>query len=370
MLEEIIKNIPLNILVISKEGIIEYANIPYNSFFPREVCGFNIEKIISSEYVARDIEKWVIYSCETKQGVKLDVKLKDESFNYKKYRVYISPMNEKLTVTTWVNIDEFCTHKDSEILKRKEKIEESLNAKIEAINMLSHEIRTPLTSILTMAEFLCLKVKDSCLSESIEIIKTAAERLKSFLLNISDFTYDSFTYPITQCGFSLHTIAEHIKQRHDIDAKRCNTTINIICKLKEGTLLKGNEIYLWRIINTILTSILRHIKNGKINININSLISEKKKMVVNFEIEVVGEGDFRNYLSKIKESSSFSVDNYVNTLSYGDITYSFSLLNILLSELEGRIELFKGEPFKIVLEFPFDIVEFFDKEERREKNGY
>lgn len=365
MLEEVIKNIPLNILVISKEGRIEYANIPYNSLFPREVCGLSIEKIISSAYVARDIEKWVNYSCETKQGVKLDVKLKDENFNYKRYTVYISPINEKLTVTTWIDIDEYCTHKDNEILRRKEQIEENLNAKIEAINMLSHEIRTPLTSILSMTEYLCLKVKDCDLSECIEIIKSAAERLKGFLLNISDFTYDSFTYPTIQCGFSLHTIAEQIKQRHYMDAKRCNTNINVICKLKEGTLLKGNEIYLWRIINTILTSILRHIKNGEININIIPLTTKNEKMVVNFEIEMLGEGNFREYLSKIKESSSFCLDNYVNTLSYGDITYSFSLLNILISEMEGKIELFKGEPFKVILEFPFEKVNFFDKEEGR-----
>ncbi|MCX7726130.1 MAG: hypothetical protein N2053_04705 [Chitinispirillaceae bacterium] len=360
MLEEIIKSIPLNILVIKIDGTIEYSNLTFCERDPSEICGCSIEKIIPSDYVSRDLERWVRHSCETNQSVKLDVKLKDGSFNFKKYRIYISPMDQKKAVTTWIDLDEYHINLNDESLEKKKESEEVFKAKIEAINILSHEIRTPLTSMLSMAEFLSLKVKDSTLVESIEIIKAAAERLKNLLLNIMDFTTDTFSYSVKQIGFSLHTIAEQIRYRHIASAEKSKTSLNVNCKVKEGTLLAGNEIYLWRIINTILISALRHIKNGNIELNIIPVTIKEKKISVRFEIKIEGEGDFKYYLSKIEESAYFPTDN-LNL--YGDITYSFSLLNVLISEMNGKIMVLKETQFTIVLEFPFEIVNFFEKRE-------
>lgn len=222
-----------------------------------------------------------------------------------------------------------------ELLKAKEKAEESDQLKSAFLANMSHEIRTPMNGILGFADLLKEpKLKGEEMQKYIGIIEKSGARMLNIINNIIDIAkiesgqMEVFDNPINiyeQCDYIYHfflpeATAKNIELRLHIDLSRTDATI-----------ITDKEKLLAILINLIKNAI-KYTKKGSIEIGVT-----KKDNTLNFSVKDTGIGIPSNRKAAIFER--FIQADIHNTSAYEGAGLGLSISRAFVELLGGKIEL-------------------------------
>lgn len=196
ILSKAIDNASSSIIITDLDGFIEYVNpkfSEYTGYSYKEVAGKNTRILKSGKHTIEFYkELWdTILQGKEWRGEILNKRKNGEE--YWEYSSIACVKNSKGVIIRFIAIKEDVTEKkkaELELIKAKEKAEESDRLKSSFLANISHEIRTPMNGILGFTNLLINDTTNNSGKKKLfaDVIKSSTERLLRLLNNIIDFS--------------------------------------------------------------------------------------------------------------------------------------------------------------------------------------
>jgi len=238
--------------------------------------------------------------------------------------------------------------KRNEIIKAKEKAEESDRLKSTFLANISHELRTPLNGILGFAEILHNELKDPVYVEMSEAIHNSGIRLLETLNSIIDLSVIEINK--LELYITKINLIDLIKERvllYKVDSAKGNLEINHKC-YSDKIILRSDPKILTNVLNNLIDNAIKYTKTG--GITVESGIDEKgPKPIVWISVSDTGIGIPENRLDQIFDRFT-QVSEGQNRDYEGaglGLTICKKYIEVLQGEISVKSELGKGSEFLI-----------------------
>ena len=334
-----IEQSPVSIEITDINGIIEYVN-------PRfcEITGFAAEEIIGKHArVLRSNEMPPETYADLWETIRFGGIWRKELLNRKKDGslfwesvTLTSIKNDKGIITNYIAIKENISERkemEAELIKAKEKAEESDHLKSAFLANMSHEIRTPLNSIIGFSEL--LGDPDFNQEQKDEFRQTIVENGNNLLVIISDIM-DFSMLEAHQIKIRKETISikKLLNELHN-DFHKKVTEKGIELRVnhpfgKSDTLIDSDLYRIKQIFNNLIGNALKFTKEGYIEIGY-----ELEDHVVTFHVKDTGIGIDSAYHQSIFER--FRQVDLAKTRKYGGNGLGLAISKNLAELLDGTI---------------------------------
>jgi len=336
-----------SVLITDVNGIIEYVNascIGFTGYSKEELIGNN-PRIFSSGLTSREDYDLMWDTIRSGKEWKGEIQNKKKSGEIYWEAVSISPIldiNDK--ITHYVGIKEDITVRKNltnDLIKAKEKAEESDRLKTSFLHNISHEIRTPLNSIIGFSGFLT----DPELSTEkrqyfSDIIIQSSSQLLSIISDIVNIaTIEAGQEKITENEINLNSVLKLVHDHFIIKAKMKNISLEYTCSLSEDEcFIISEEVKLIQILNNLIGNALKFTKEGSINFG-----CELKETNLRFFVKDTGIGIAAEMHGLIFER--FRQVESTTTRQFGGSGLGLSISKAYIELLGGKIWL-ESEPGK------------------------
>jgi PAS domain S-box-containing protein len=248
---------------------------------------------------------------------------------------------------------------EEELVKAKEKAEESNKLKTAFISNLSHEIRTPLNGILGFASLLSepnLSEKEKL--EYISLLNKSSERLLHTVNDIIELSQiETGQIEMNFSSFSLGNLIITIYEAYIIKfkEKKIELKYNIDYEL-ENSIFHTDERKLYAIFDKLINNALKFTNKGYVEFG-----CWKKGNSVEFYVEDTGIGISEEHQDKIFEA--FVQEDPTFTRNYEGAGVGLSIAKGFVEALGGKIYLnsVKGKGSRFYFVIPFEKLELIDK---------
>jgi PAS domain S-box-containing protein len=257
-------------IIIHEQGIVSDANEAFTKMFQYsldELIGTNIiELVVLPEYHQGVFENLKIKNpnsyeiqARKKNGDIVPVEVKAKSISYD---------NEVLRVVAIRDITER-NKAEKELIRQRNKAEESNKLKTQFLNNMSHEIRTPLNGIVGFTQFL----DDPDLSEEkkkhfINIIQSSSNQLVRIIDDIIEISKleTKQVKPINE-EVNLNSLLLELFSIFEIKAKEMNLSLHLIKGLNDqrSTILT-DKTKLLKVLNNLVENALKFTHHGEVEI--------------------------------------------------------------------------------------------------------
>lgn len=345
---------PVSIIITDIDGNIEYVNPKF-----LEVSGYSNEEVIGRKpSILKSGEQSLEYYQNLWRTIKQGKDWRGELHNKRKdgslywELVSISPIkNYQGEIINYFAVKEDITLSkkyEEELIKAKEKAEESDKLKTNFLAQVSHEIRTPLNIILGYTSYLKDALKNNLHEEHISLfdsIYAAGKRLSrtiDLILNMSVLRTGKIKTKIRE--LNLNELTKEIIKEFDYLAKEKNIAIEFECSDK-AIVIKSDEYILKQILQNLVDNAIKYSDRGIITISLNEY--ENKVEII---VKDQGIGMSAEYLEKIfspfsQEDSGYSRKYEGTGLGLALVKNYANLLNIKIN-----VQSKKGEGTTIKLE--------------------
>ena len=353
-----IEHSPLSIVITNLDGNIEYVNPKFcevSGYSPDELVGHN-PRILKSGYQDNSFytEMWkTIISGKDWQG-EIQNKKKNGELYWENSN--ISPIfNEDGKIQHFIGIKEDITEKKqlmTELIKAKEKAEESDRLKSAFLANVSHEIRTPMNAILGFSKLLDdPDMEYDERKECIDIIEKKGNDLLKLINDILDLSkiesnqlpLNFTTNNINPLFFELQaTFSKEIQfsEYHD----KTNVQLRIGRTLPDDFQFKSDFSRINQILINLISNALKFTRSGYVEFG---CYLEDKNSVV-FYVKDTGIGIPRDKHNRIFERFQQLEENF-QTRNFGGAGLGLSIVKGLVELLKGKIwlesEINKGSTF-------------------------
>ncbi len=221
---------------------------------------------------------------------------------------------------------------EHELIRAKDKAEESERLKSAFLANMSHEIRTPLNSVLGFSNL--LKKQDLSKERKEEIIKHINDGCNRLLVIISDVIdvskIDANQLSIVYNECNLNVLISNLQKQFSISNINRNITVRAKILLDDKDCnIKTDETRLNQILSNLLENALKFTKEGVIEFGY-----QIKANMIHFYVKDTGIGIQPEHQGIIFERFRQVDDNYSG---------AFAGTGLGLSIVKGLIDLFKGE---------------------------
>lgn len=348
---------PVSIIITDSNGKIEYVNPKFTvitGYDSAEVIGKNPRILKSGEMddkIYTDL--WdTITAGEIWQGELINRNKAGKLYWAKKS---ISPIFDiKHRITNFIAISEDVTeakHNEEELIKAKEKAEESDRLKSAFLANISHEIRTPMNGILGFAELL----KEPDLDpenqiEFLEVIERSGKRMLNIindLIDISKIEAGETTLRIrkTNVNKMLHEL--HLFFMHEGSNK--NICIDFHCDFTENeSFIETDSTKLNQVLTNLIKNALKFTEEGSINFGYNL-----KGSMLEFFVSDTGPGispDQKELIFERFRQSSLNLTRKYEGAGLG-LAISKAYVELLGGSIWIESELGKGSTFYFELPY-------------------
>lgn len=272
-LSQAIEQNPVSVFITNSDGIIEYINPRFT-----EITGFEASEAIGKSPVILKSGKMgnEFYSNMWKTITTGNIWNGEIINKNKAGKLYwtnksISPIHDNQgQITNFVAIDEEITEKkfiEAELIKAKEKAEESDRLKSAFLANISHEIRTPMNGILGFAELL----KSPDLSpenqqEFIEVIEKSGQRMLNIihdLIDISKIEAGETTLRIRNTNINKMLKEIHLFFMPEVNQK--NIHLDYHCDLtEEESMIETDSVKINQTLVNLIKNAVKFTKEGSI----------------------------------------------------------------------------------------------------------
>jgi len=177
---------------------------------------------------------------------------------------------------------------EMELIKAKEKAEESDRLKSAFLANMSHEIRTPMNGILGFAELL----KEPHLADEeqqryISIIRKSGQRLLNIINDIVDISkIESKVMEVTVSEININEQIDFIYSFFKSDAEKKGLTLSAVCPLPSNeAVIKSDREKIYAILTNLVNNALKFTKTGAIEFGY-----QKKENFIEFFVKDTGSG--------------------------------------------------------------------------------
>jgi PAS domain S-box-containing protein len=345
ILNSIIKNLPFDFWARNKDGICFIQNKKSIQHWgnqnnkktedqeaPQELKKLwqhNNERAYNGETINEE------FSCNNKSGKQCY------------YQNIVAPIKDKDDIIGIMGLSIDITKRkehESELIKAKEKAEESDRLKSAFLANMSHEIRTPMNGIMGFTQLL----KNEMFSQKeqkdyLDIINLKSKQLLQIINNIIDISkIEANQINIKHQSFSVNQMLKELFEEYQIELKewkKDHIQLNIPDEnLYKDVLIKSDKSRLRQILSNLISNAIKYTEDGYIEIG----YTQEEKNVV-FYVKDTGIG-----ISQEKQEIIFQrfrqAEDY-STRKYGGTGLGLSISKALVKLLGGKIWL-KSEEHK------------------------
>lgn len=269
----------------------------------------------------------------------------------------LSPLlNEKGEIHKIIAIDSDITRlkkTERDLIRAKEKAEQSKKAKEQFLAKMSHEIRTPMNGIIGFAKLL----EDSTLTPSqkeyLQAIEASGSNLLVIINDILDFSkLEAGKIVFEERKFNLANCVTNTLQ---LLKPKITTNVNLYEVIDERIAkeLTGDEVRLSQVLINLVSNAIKFTEEGEIKVSVN-LLNENDGMVeLEFRVHDTGIGIPKKKQEVIFESFAQASSN--TTRKYGGtglgLTISKELIELQGGSIRVESELHKGSDFIFTLKY-------------------
>ena len=154
------------------------------------------------------------------------------------------------------------------LMKAKEKAEESDRLKTAFLHNISHEIRTPMNAIIGFSEF--LKDPDISIEKRdnyTDIISKSSDQLLSIITDIvSIATLEAKQERINKCTINLNKALKTLQVQFEQKAKTKNLSLGLYCELNDdNAMIQADKTKLLQILSNLINNAIKFTKKGFVN---------------------------------------------------------------------------------------------------------
>jgi signal transduction histidine kinase/CheY-like chemotaxis protein len=240
-------------------------------------------------------------------------------------------------------------NREDELIKAKEKAEESEKIKMQFISNMSHELRTPLNGIIGSTNLLKLDEHSKAQKEQFDMLSYSSKHMLHLVNDVLDFSkIESGKLKLENRVFNLQNFINNIYLSFASQFEQKGLFFNVIQNNEniDYTLL-SDDIRLSQILNNLLSNALKFTHVGGVDFEILTEQISLNKINISFKINDTGIGIKENNLTKIFES--FVQADLNTTRNYGGtglgLSISKNLVEIFNSKLIATSEIDKGSVF-------------------------
>ena len=357
LLSKAIDQSPVSVVITDKEGNIEYVNPKFS-----EVTGYSFTealgknpRILKSDYYERELyqDLWdTILSGNLWQGEFCNKK-KNGEFYWES--AVISPIvDTNGQISFFVAVKEDITEKKKileDLIKAKERAEESDNLKTSFLNNISHEIRTPFNSILGFLSL--LQLEETTLSERdeyIDNINNSADRLMNTINDIVEIAkVQSGQMMLKITPVEVRRLISDLVSRFKPQAEFKALLFNLEDELPSSIdLLQTDSVKLTTILNHLIGNAIKFTKSGSINLSVRATGE-----YLEFCVRDTGVGITENKQKSIFKR--FTQADNSNTRQFEGSGLGLSIAEAYTEILNGKLwlESSVGEGSSFYLKIPF-----------------
>ncbi len=310
-LSQAVEQSPVTIVITNKKGEIEYGNPKFletSGYTMEEVVGQN-SRILKSGYTSADEYKelWRSLAMGKEWHGEFHNKKKDGSLYWES--ASISPIvNSEGKTTHYIAIKEDITNRkqiQKELLKAKNKAEESDRLKLAFLANMSHEIRTPMNGILGFTELLKEpKLSGEEQQEYINIIEKSGKRMLNIINDIISISkVESGQIEISLSETNINEQIQYLYTFFNPEAKLKGIQLNLSkILLAEDALVKTDREKVYAILTNLVKNAIKFTNEGTIEFG-----CEKKEGMLEFFVKDSGLG-----ISKSQQKMVFERFRQVN----------------------------------------------------------
>jgi len=354
-LSRAVEQSPTSIIITNIFGDIEYVN-PYFSeltgYSYQEVLGNN-PRILKSGYTSSDEYRgmWESISSGKKWRGEFHNKKKNGELYWEE--ASISPIvNQEGKITHFLAIKVDITERkriEAELIRAKEKAEESDQLKSNFLAQMSHEIRSPINVILSYNSFLKDELKgklDKFLESSFSSIDSAGKRLLrtiDLILNMAALQSGYVDLKLTDINIS--EILKSLINEFDVSVKSKGLTINYNLAVENTTVL-ADDYLVTEIFQNLIGNAIKYTSKGNIEVKVSE--NNDKKLCV--DIIDTGIGISKEYLPKLFQPFSQEESGYSRSYEGNGLGLALvkNYIDLIGAEIKVKSEKDSGSVFTII----------------------
>lgn len=274
-LKNAVKQSPVGVLITDPNGVIEYINPKFTDitgFSIRDAVG-NTPRILKSDYHDESFYEDMWETLLSGKTWKSEIRNKKKSGELYWERLSISPINEEITgeLLGFVGMKEDITEYkklQENLVKSKEKAEESDKLKTAFLASMSHEIRTPMNSIIGFTDLLR---EEDMPQEKRDKYTNHIQNSGNTLLNLIDDIIDIAKIEAGQMKISSGTcdlselmdglLKSHTEQKNKLGKEHIELIPNGD-NVKEQLIIKTDQNRLTQILNNIISNAIKFTEEG------------------------------------------------------------------------------------------------------------
>jgi PAS domain S-box-containing protein len=373
LLYDAVERIPDSIVITETDGKISYVNSGFEKmtgYSAQEVIGKNLSILKSGQH-GNDFYKnlWdTITSGKEWHGEIINKRKNGELY---RETMSIAPiLDEKGQIFYFVVVKHDTTEKmsyEQELIKAKEKAEESDRLKSSFLSNISHEIRTPMNSILGFSELLGNQIlpNDKRIQYA-EMINKAGKSLMSIISDIILISeIETGNVKVNQYPTEINRIVRNVYGDFVLDFSE--KQIKFIRKKQfpdKQVSMVTDGFKLNQIISKLVDNALKYTENGSVEFGYR-IISENE---IEFFVEDTGSGISPDYLKNMFTAFRHSDPSkrfFEKGIGLG-LAIVKSYVDLLGGKIEYTSEIGKGTRFTV--NFPLKVTVTGDKEKMTEPN--
>jgi PAS domain S-box-containing protein len=360
--QSFLESVPDAIIIVNKEGNIQYSNTQTEVLFgyeKSEIIGNKIELLMPSRF--REAHQghrqgYIANPKVRKMGDGMQLFAKHKNQTEFPVEISLSKLETDEGFLVCASIRDVTNQKriEKELNEAIIKAENAVKSKQQFLSNMSHEIRTPMNAIIGFTKVILKTELTPKQKEYLSAIKMSGDTLIVLINDILDLAkVDAGKMVFEKTPFKLSLSISTMLHLFETKIQEKNLELIVKYDPKIPEVLVGDAVRLHQIILNLVSNAVKFTSEGKITVGVRKLTEDTENVTLEFSISDTGIGIETKKIDKIFEN--FQQAHSQTSRIFGGTGLGLAIVKQLVEAQGGSIlvesEVDKGSTFRFVLGF-------------------